>query len=99
MAINEIYAIYDEATEAFVQFMPSINEKVARMTFEKLFKEKRLNVPLLYEYPNNFKVYHLGSFDDNKGLFENLEHHVMLLDFSSLVEITSPQPSSPMATV
>lgn len=91
MAINEIYAIYDEATEAFVQFMPSINEKVARMTFEKLFKEKRLNVPLLYEYPNNFKVYHLGSFDDNKGLFENLEHHVMLLDFSSLVDTQSPQ--------
>lgn len=98
MAINEIYAIYDEATEAFVQFMPSINEKVARMTFEKLFKEKRLNVPLLYEYPNNFKVYHLGSFDDNKGLFENLEHHVMLLDFSSLLVDTSPQPSQ-MATV
>lgn len=98
MAINEIYAIYDEATEAFVQFMPSINEKVARMTFEKLFKEKRLNVPLLYEYPNNFKVYHLGSFDDNKGLFTNLEHHVMLLDFSSLIIDNSPQPSA-MATV
>lgn len=94
MAINEIYAIYDEATEAFVQFMPSINEKVARMTFEKLFKEKRLNVPLLYEYPNNFKVYHLGSFDDNKGIFTNLDHHVLLLDFSSLLVDTSPQSSA-----
>ena len=94
MAINEIYAIYDEATEAFVQFLPSINEKVARMTLEKLFKEKRLNVPLLYEYPNNFKVYHLGSFDDNKGIFTNLAHHVMLLDFSSLDEIHLPQSLS-----
>lgn len=82
--INEIYAIYDEATEAFVQFMPCLNEKVARMTFEKLFKEKRLNVPLIFDYPNQFKVYKLGTFDDNSGLFENVAQHVMLLDFGSL---------------
>lgn len=84
MATSEIYGIYDEATEAFVQFMPALNEKLASMTFEKLFKERRLNVPLLFDYPNNFKVYQLGSFDDNTGLFENLEHHKMLLDFGSL---------------
>lgn len=91
MAINEIYAIYDDATEAFVQFMPAINEKVARMTFEKLFKEKRLNVPLLYEYPNNFKVLHLGLFNDNTGVFENSSHQDLLLDFGSLV---NPSPSA-----
>lgn len=84
MAKNEIYAVYDEATEAFVQFMPSLNEKVARMTFEKLFKEKRLNIPLLFDYPNQFKVYKIGSFDDNTGIFENVPQHVLLLDFGSL---------------
>ena len=86
MAIMDIYGIYDEASEAFVQFMPALNEKLARMTFEKLFKERRLNVPLLFEYPNNFKVYKLGIFNDNTGRFDNLEHHEMLLDFSSLVD-------------
>lgn len=84
MAVNEIYAIYDEASEAFVQFLPSLNDKIARMTFEKMYKEKRLNVPLLYDYPNLFKVYKLGTFDDNAGLFENVPQHVMLLDFGSL---------------
>lgn len=84
MSISKIYGIYDEASEAFVQFLPALNEKLARMSIEKLFKEKRLNVPLLYDYPNLFKVYELGSFDDNKGLFDNVPQHIMLLDFGSL---------------
>lgn len=87
--INEIYSIYDEASEAFVQFMPSLNENVARMTFEKMFRERRFNVPLLYDYPNLFKVYKLGTFDDNKGLFENCSQHQMLLDFGSLLASSS----------
>lgn len=84
MAVSEIYGIYDEATEAFVQFLPAVNEKLARMTLEKLFKEKRLSVPMIYDYPNNFKAYKLGSFDDNNGLFENISQHQMLLDFGVL---------------
>lgn len=84
MAVSEIYGIYDEATEAFVQFMPCLNEKLARMTFEKLFKERRLNVPMLADYPNLFTVYKLGTFDDNTGLFENVPQHVLLLNFGSI---------------
>lgn len=86
--INEIYGVYDEATECFVQFLPCLNERVAEMTFTKLFKEKRLNIPMLYDYPNTFKVYKLGTFDDNKGLFSNLEQHEFLLDFVSLSSST-----------
>lgn len=81
MSVSEIYGIYDEATEAFVQFLPAVNEKLAKMTLEKLFKEKRLSVPMIYDYPNNFKAYKLGSFDDNSGLFENIPQQHMLLDF------------------
>lgn len=84
MAINEIYGIYDEASEAFVQFIPCLNAKLAKMTLEKLFKEKRLNIPMIYDYPNLFKAYQLGTFDDNKGLFENLSQQSLLLDFGSL---------------
>lgn len=86
MAISQIYGIYDEASEAFVQFVPAINENLAKRTFESMFKNKILKVPMLYDYPNSFKVYQLGTFDDNLGLFENLPHHLMLLDFGSLVE-------------
>lgn len=82
---NEIYAIFDEATEAFVQFVPCINNRVAEMTFTKLFKEKRLNVPMIYDYPNTFKVYKLATFDDNLGIFENVPHHEFLMDFGSLI--------------
>lgn len=85
MSVSKIYGIYDEASEAFVQFLPALNEKLARMSIESLFKAKRLNVPMLYDYPNLFKVYELGTFDDNTGIFENVPQHVMLLDFGSLV--------------
>lgn len=84
MAVNEIYGIYDEASEAFVQFLPSLNERIARMTIEKLYKEKRLNIPMIYDYPNLFKVYKLGTFDDNAGIFENVPQHIMLLDVGSI---------------
>lgn len=84
MSVNEIYGIYDEASQCFVQFLPSINERIAQMTFEKMFKERRINVPLIYDYPNLFKVYKLGTFDDNKGLFENVSQQSLLLDFGSL---------------
>lgn len=81
---TEIYGIYDEASEAFVQFIPCQNEKIARMTMETMFKQKRISIPMIYDYPNTFKVYCLGTFDDNLGLFENLPQHRILLDFGSL---------------
>lgn len=83
--INEVYAIYDEACEAYSQFMCCPNEKVARMNFEKLFKDKRLSVPMVYDYPETFKVYKIATFDDNAGLFENVSPAKLLLDFGSLV--------------
>lgn len=84
MAVNKIYGIYDEATECFVQFLPCINEKIARMTLEKMYKEKRLNIPLLYDFPNTYKAVELGTFDDVKGLFTNSENQPLLLEFASL---------------
>ena len=89
MSKNEIYAVYDEASQAFVQFVPAINERIAKMNFEKMFKERRLNIPLLYDYPDTFKVYHLGSFDDNTGIFKNLPQQELLLDFGSLSLLTT----------
>lgn len=89
--ISEIYGIYDEASEAFVQFIPCLNEKIATMTLEKMFKEKRISLPMIYDYPNTFKAYKLGTFNDNTGLFENLSQHEMLLDFGSLVAVSSNQ--------
>ena len=84
--LNEVYAIYDDASECFVQFINCQNEKIARMTFEKLFKEKRLQIPMLYDYPNKYTVYKVATFDDNKGLFENISPQLNLLNFGSLVE-------------
>lgn len=90
MSKMEIYGIYDEASEAFVQFLPAINEKIARMTCEKMFKEKRFNVAMLYDYPNQFKVNLLGTFDDNTGLFKNVTQS-LLLDFGSLIPVTNSE--------
>ena len=84
MAISEIYGIYDEATEAYVQFVPCINQRLAEMTFKKLYSEKRLNVPMIYDYPETFRVYKLATFDDNLGTFENVHQPELLLDFGSL---------------
>lgn len=94
MSKLEIYAVYDDASEAFVQFVPCLNEKIARMTFEKMFKEKRFSIPMLYDYPNTFSVYRLASFDDNSGIFENESQSHLIMNFGSLVEFNpSSNPS------
>lgn len=82
--LNEVYAIYDDASESYSQFMCVQNEKIARMTFEKLFKEKGLRIPMLYDYPNTYSVYKVATFDDNSGLFENCNPCKLLLNFGSL---------------
>lgn len=87
MAISEIYAVYDLASESFVQSIPCLNSKVARMTFEKLYKDKRFNIPMLYDYPNQFSVYKIATFDDNKGLYDNLEQNELFLNFGSLDDV------------
>lgn len=81
--IQEIYGIYDLAAECYVQILPAQNEAIARMTLTKLFKEKRLQIPLLYDYPNLYQVQRLAMYDDNKGKFENVESD-LLLNFGSL---------------
>lgn len=84
MAINEIYGIYDDASECFVQFTPCLNEKCARLQLTQLFKYKKLSIPLLYDYPNLYSVYKLGTFDDNTGIFTNDEHHSLVFNFGSI---------------
>lgn len=93
MSISQIYAIYDEASESFVQFLPCANEKLARMTIETLFNNHRFTLPMIYDYPNNFSVYCLGTFDDNKGLFENLPQHTLLLNLGSISSSSIPSSS------
>lgn len=82
--INEVYAIRDDASECFLQFFCFNNEKLADMTIRKLFKERKLNIPLLYDYPNTYRVFKIATYDDNSGLFENVAQK-LLLDFGSIV--------------
>ena len=85
--INEVYAIYDDASECFVQFFNCQNEKIARMTFEKLFKEKRLNIPMIFDYPNTFSVHLIATFDDKTGLYENISPQKLIFNFGSLISL------------
>ena len=85
--INEVYAIYDDASECFVQFFNCQNEKIARMTFEKLFKEKRLNIPMIFDYPNTYSVHLIAIFDDKTGLYENISPQKLIFNFGSLISL------------
>lgn len=92
---TEIYAIYDEASEAFVQFTSVINPSVAKMTFTKMFKDRRINIPMIYDYPSCYKVYKIGTFNDSTGLFKNAPQHEMLLSFASLIPTVPSEDTTP----
>ena len=85
--INEVYAIYDDASECFVQFFNCQNEKIARMTLEKLFKEKRLSIPMIFDYPNTYSVHLIAIFDDKTGLYENISPQKLIFNFGSLITL------------
>lgn len=68
----EVMAIKDQQTNAFGQpiFVPTIGAAI-RMFGDEINRNADNNQ--LYKHPEDFSLYHLGSYDDNAGKFQNLD--------------------------
>lgn len=74
----EIVAVRDRATEAYAQpiFVPALGVAIRSFQDEVNREDPNNNLNL---HPEDFALFHLGTYDDNTGLFDTLEAPVGLL--------------------
>lgn len=72
---TEVLSVYDSKARAFVQPWFAVNLAVAARSFADAVNDP---TQVVYRNPEDFTLYHLGSFDDNTGRFDQLEQPVNL---------------------
>lgn len=70
-----IYAIRDAKTEAFAQPMFFVTKGVAIRAFADECENIQSN---LHKHPEDFAMFHLGSYNDNSGEFVSLPQPVQI---------------------
>lgn len=80
-----IYAIYDNASGAFVFEFRGLNDRKVELDTTSAFKNQTLPIKTIYEYPSEYSLYKIADYDDNTGLYENVPQHILVLNFGSLV--------------
>lgn len=67
MIIN-LYSIYDIKAGVYNTIFSQFNDAVAERTFITLLKDKNSTIS---SSPEDYVLYCVGSFDDNKGFIDN----------------------------
>ena len=73
--ISNIYAVYDTKADAFLSPFFTHNNALAIRSFSDSANDPSTN---LHRHPLDFALYHLGDFDDHKGLITPLDPPVQL---------------------
>lgn len=67
----EVFSIYDNKAKAFSQPFYSPTVAVGIRNFEAAVKDANTQ---LHKHPEDFTLFHVASYDDEVGRFNNLEH-------------------------
>lgn len=97
MAKLVVMAVMDVAAMAFHRpiFVASLGVGV-RIVSDEVNRQADDN--LLFKHARDFRIFHLGSWDDNSGLFESLPQPLFLADCVSLL-VKSDAAFSPSQVV
>jgi len=66
---HKIYSVRDSKAEVYLQPFLQKTHGEAERSFLRLAKDDKTNVG---QFPEDFDLYHVGSFDDQTGVIENL---------------------------
>lgn len=81
--IHTIMAVYDDKAEAFAQPYFVANLVVGQRAFVGAAQDKD---SLLYRFPEDYRLYNLGTFDDVTGAFVSLERPELVMTASQARE-------------
>lgn len=78
MTILQICAVKDRAVNSYAQpmFVPHINVSIRGFTDEVNRADSN---NMLYKHPEDYELYHIGEYNDEKGVFYQSEEHPRLL--------------------
>jgi len=71
----QLFSIFDSKANVFHAPFAAVNADVAMRQFEASASD--LN-SLLYKFPSDFSLFHVGDFDDGNGTVQALEEFVNL---------------------
>jgi hypothetical protein len=83
----QIFSIYDSKAEAYLNpfYMKTKGEAVRAVL--SVMDDPQHNFT---KYPQDFTLFHIGEFDDQKGTIENMKAHENLGNLVSLQESDKP---------
>lgn len=88
--VLQMVAVFDSAAEFFGRpfFTPAVGY-ATRGFMDEVNRKDRNNE--LYQHPEDFTFYHLGSFDDSVGVFQIFEHPIVLVRGKDVVKSVSEE--------
>ena len=86
-----VYSIFDDKAQVFNTPFFSINHGTALRAFGDLCNDTRSSIS---RYPQDFHLYCLGEFDEDKGCIVNAEHPEFIAHAVNMVHIVD-SPVSP----
>lgn len=81
--IHQLYSVYDRKAKVFCKPFTAENHEVAVRSFAFAANDKTTDIG---RYPEDFVLYHLGSFDDNSAAHNLVEPESLIPALSCLGE-------------
>lgn len=66
---KSVYAVFDIKSSVFANPFICVNDQVAIRNFNYAAQDENSD---LFRYPNDFLLYHLGTYDDATGIIDPL---------------------------
>lgn len=76
-----MYSLFDTKAQTFGIPFFLLNDAVAQRSFYQLYSDPQSTV---HQFPSDFQLYRLGTFNDSDGKFDLLDQYVQILSGSSL---------------
>lgn len=89
MTVQHVYNLYDSTIETYIAQFLSQHDKLMKRECENLYEQaKKIHAqnPVsaqgsLYRYADSYLMIHTADFDDQKGVYTQLEHPVVICNF------------------
>lgn len=79
-----VMSVFDKKADAFIRpfLVPTV--RVGARAFQSIILDSTSD---LHQFPDDYNLMELGTFDDNSGVYENLKHPKFIANGSSFARV------------
>lgn len=85
---NDVFAVWDEKAKDFGRPFVDVNVGTAIRGFAQVCKRGG-DDNMYFKFPEDYKLYHLGAYDTEKGRFENFDIPHLVSSANDFKEVKS----------